>query len=395
MKLWSTLEAAGELSDVLIWWQMQLDTEFESLCQFLIATNRNAATYPKPIGRRLRVVADSFGVAALDHTQDRFIALQPADVVCWRWDVRAFSRQIADALNIDANHEPIGRTLHETLLGDLPVELGGRPVYLCLRGQVSLAATAITHIAAHAKKPYLVLHPTGRVKTSAISAFLKATDGVLMSLYSLIQYHDGSLTAVEHARRKLLLALGFAEAEPIHRNTFQLIGNIREIWFAGKRHMMVETAGTWCIAALLAQPNRPIEATELEALRLGTDARRAGGLSEEITDAESILKYKSRVTEIAAELEAAKRNNDIGAIASLESERFEIIKTIDKAKGIGGKIRKKSDASRTANTISQNITRDIKKIRESHEELANHLSATITRGSTLVYRPDREYDWML
>lgn len=396
MNLWRTFESAGELTDVLPWWRMRLGTEFESLRRFLVATDRNAASYPSESGRRFRVVADMFGVTAMDNDSGVAVELTPDDIVCWRWDVRRFSREIAGVLKIAEQHERVSRTLHETKVGDLSIELGGRPVYLCLRGSASLAMSALTNIAAHARQPYLVLYPTGQIKTHAVDAILKATDGVMMSLDSLLTLDStGRFVEANDSQRQVALALGIATTEPLQRNTFHLVGDIREMWFDSQRHMMPETAGTWYIAALLAQPNRPIEATELEALRVGTDARRAGGVDEEVVDEESLQRYEQRVREIARELDIAKRNNDLAEQSALQSEQAAIVKEIGSAKGLGGRIRKRSDATRTANTVSQNITRDIKKIRKHHESLANHLASAITRGSTLAYRPDRDYAWML
>ncbi|MGQ9915699.1 MAG: hypothetical protein ACUVQQ_15275 [Thermogutta sp.] len=169
-------------------------------------------------------------------------------------------------------------------------------------------------------------------------------------------------------------------------------------WFVrgfGQEGHFKDRVGFQYIAKLLAAPAGAVAMMELVGGVEGGIRVTAG---DKVLDATALKSYRERLAEIKAEIEEARRDNDLGALENLTREKQSILDELKSATGLGGKGRKLGDdLNRVRSRIANALERAFRALEKGGlKKLANHFRLTISaEGKTCVYRPDARPDWSL
>jgi hypothetical protein len=112
--------------------------------------------------------------------------------------------------------------------------------------------------------------------------------------------------------------------------------------------------------------------------RLLVDPRIPVGTSGPVLDDQALAAYRKIYHEITHDEEEAKRDNDHSRIIELEKQKEAFSAEIEKATGLGGRRREKSDPERGRKNFSNAVTRAIDAVASEHEWLEKHLQNSIT-----------------
>jgi chromosome condensin MukBEF ATPase and DNA-binding subunit MukB len=95
------------------------------------------------------------------------------------------------------------------------------------------------------------------------------------------------------------------------------------------------------------------------------------------------------LAELRAELDEAYTLNDQGRIERAQSEIDDLTQELSQAMGLDGQVRHtRSVAEQVRVNVTRTIKAAIKKIREYHPTLGQHLATTIKTGTYCAYTPD-------
>ena len=170
-------------------------------------------------------------------------------------------------------------------------------------------------------------------------------------------------------------------------------GEYWSVEFEGVTTLLRDSKGVRVLAELLATPNRPWSALDLERLGApGDDATAraiASGDAGALLDETAKREYRARLKELSEDIDDAEQSGDAPAVAALKAEKDIITSELHRALGLGGR-------SRVAGSIGErarlNVTRalrsTLRRIAASAPELATHLDATVRTGTVCVYTPD-------
>ncbi len=156
---------------------------------------------------------------------------------------------------------------------------------------------------------------------------------------------------------------------------------------------------------LLSRPREVVSALELGGLLDGASSISAGsptaidfGDAGPMLDAESKKQYRLRLEELEADLDAARRFNDIGRVEQLSDEMEFLEAEMRRAVGLSQRDRKASSTSERARIrITNAIRAAVSRIETHHPTLGAHLKLSIKTGAVCSYRPDPavEIKWKL
>lgn len=198
------------------------------------------------------------------------------------------------------------------------------------------------------------------------------------------------------------------DAEPILTATLSFLGDAPAVDGPMNQPSWTRTGDTWTICfdrrtihvrhakgladlrILVARPGQAVEALELYA---GADAPRPSA-PEPVVDRKALAAYRSRLAELAEELEQAEGLADLGRSERIQAERQALLEHLGQITGLGGRVRTgTSPAERARKAVSARIRDAITKISAHHPELAAHLEAAITTGSRCMYKPAQPVAW--
>ena len=171
-----------------------------------------------------------------------------------------------------------------------------------------------------------------------------------------------------------------------------------EFWTVGDRDSLFrlrDTKGMGYLAVLLANPGREFHALELEA---GDGEAAPVGDAGEALDASARAAYRSRLEDLASELEEARSHNDVGRAERLESEIDAISQELERAFGLGGRARRVGSAAERARVnVTRAILGAVRKVESHSTRLGRELAATVRTGAFCAYQPDpsRPLRWRL
>ncbi len=207
--------------------------------------------------------------------------------------------------------------------------------------------------------------------------------------------------------------------EGITENVWIQEGDRWKVVWDDKSVYLKDTDGAHYIAELLASPRKKQPAVALYTrLKAPSTAERsradevladgrfskegkvsqlgASAGSDTIFDRETYQKIAKRLREIDEELDAAERDNDSARTEKLQEEKAFLAAEVEKALGLGGKLRTFADAThRHAQNVSKAIHLVLKKLADCHPSLHKHLEQSLKTGSTLKYTPPKQTRWRL
>ena len=163
-----------------------------------------------------------------------------------------------------------------------------------------------------------------------------------------------------------------------------------EITYDGKMVLLEDAKGLHDILRLISLNGEEIHCMELMG---GTMIQQGVAFS---IDHKAKEEYKDRIAELLSDIDEAIEMNDHVRAGHLQEEYDKVVDYLSKSIGLGGKQRKTNDQSDKARSaVTWRIRSAIKKIVESHESLANHLSNSIKTGTFCSYRPKPKVEWIL
>ncbi len=160
--------------------------------------------------------------------------------------------------------------------------------------------------------------------------------------------------------------------------------------FAGRSVIVPDLKGLHDIRRLLTQPGEEVHCVDL------ADRGEDGFLGDEVLDERARSALKERLRDLQEDLVEAEDMHDLGRAEKLKEEMDQLLETLSSALGLGGRSRRLGDAAEKARTtVAWRVRHALKRLRETHPELGQHLLNSIRTGAFCSYRPDRVIDWHL
>ncbi|GEL25285.1 hypothetical protein PSU4_42390 [Pseudonocardia sulfidoxydans NBRC 16205] len=238
-------------------------------------------------------------------------------------------------------------------------------------------------------------------------AGLFAIEGILAGTWGCVDGHLGRLAALlgddAAAREHLAVAVGldgaagaalgertrrWAGAAPAPASgadaTFRRCGEIWTVGWQGREVRLRDSKGMRDLAVLLARPGREVTVHELTGARVAAPA-------VEVADRTAIAAYRSRLRELAAEIDDAGPR---GARAA--AERDALLAELGAVTGLGGRPRTAgSDVERMRKAVGNRIRQALARIDAADPDLGRHLAVSVRTGTSCRYAPDRDVHWQL
>jgi pimeloyl-ACP methyl ester carboxylesterase len=208
-----------------------------------------------------------------------------------------------------------------------------------------------------------------------------------------------ALAAIGDSWQLLATSSGMAP-EPAPREPpmlFRLEGEYWTVAFGGKVIRMRDAKGLGYLARLLRHPHREFHVLDLlvgDAPRTG-DTAREDGLVTATPDAGVVLDdlakhaYRQRIAELEADIEEARRWNDLERTARAEGELDALTRELARAVGLGGRDRRAaSDSERARVSVTKAVRGAVRRLEDQHPDLGRHLSLAVRTGTFCAYDPD-------
>ncbi len=177
-------------------------------------------------------------------------------------------------------------------------------------------------------------------------------------------------------------------------NELRRSGDVWTLTFGGRSAHFKHGRGLTDLAVLLTSPGREVHVAELWS---GAHAAEAiGSEADPVLDEEALTSYKARLREVERAITDAEEAANAEAAEGHRQERDALAKELRAAVGLGGRKRRLGQPSeRARKAVSARIRASIKKVRELHPELGEHLETSITTGNFCIYAPSKEIEWRL
>ncbi|MFD1934089.1 AAA family ATPase [Nonomuraea mangrovi] len=193
--------------------------------------------------------------------------------------------------------------------------------------------------------------------------------------------------------REAFAEVGVADAG----REFTRQGSVWSLTFGGRTAHVPDAKGLRDLHHLLSRPGTDLPAVQLLAPEGGevvVAARRLGG--DAVLDEEAKARYRHHLARLDEETDRALELGDDSRAAALDREREALLAELRAAAGLGGRARRLGDeAERARKTVTARIRDVLRKLDTLHPELAAHLRATVSTGTTCRYDPDSDLTWRL
>ena len=171
-------------------------------------------------------------------------------------------------------------------------------------------------------------------------------------------------------------------------NELRLVNGVRLITFQGKQVQVRDSKGLGDLAVLIGARGADVHVLTLighKLARLGADP---------VLDRRAKAAFKSRLADLAREIDDADAAGSPERAETLRSERDALIRELAAAAGLGGRDRKLGDETeRARKTVSARVRDALSKIERVHPELAAHLRSALQMGTVCSYRPSESTTW--
>ncbi|TDV53812.1 ATP-binding protein [Actinophytocola oryzae] len=183
-----------------------------------------------------------------------------------------------------------------------------------------------------------------------------------------------------------------SDVEPLPHNEFRCTGETWSLSMAGRTVHVPDSKGLRDLHVLLRAPGKEIPATRLLNPSGGETVTATGG--DPLLDEEARTRYRARLSTLDELIEEADTAGEDQKAAAYDREREALLTELRTATGLGGRTRRLGDeAERARKTVTARIRDTLRKLDTSHPELATHLRATVTTGTTCAYHPEVGITW--
>jgi hypothetical protein len=213
---------------------------------------------------------------------------------------------------------------------------------------------------------------------------------------AVAQHRELGATAwVSRSQEALARIDGPAASPPAQRGVFRREGDWWTVGFAGREARIADAKGLRDIRTLIAAPGRTVPAAVLLEATAGRDALEESRLgADEVLDGRARAAYRARLAELDEALSEAEGDNDVERIARARFERQLLADELAAALGLGGRSRLLgSGAERARKAVTARIRNSLRRLERCHPELAAHLAASITTGTSCGYVPAEPVTW--
>jgi tetratricopeptide (TPR) repeat protein len=173
-------------------------------------------------------------------------------------------------------------------------------------------------------------------------------------------------------------------------NEFRRADGVRTLCFGGKQVQVPDSKGLGDLAVLIGARGAGVHVLTLvgrELPRLGADP---------VLDERAKAAYKSRLDDLAVQIDDADAAGRSAAAEKLRSERDALIRELAAAAGLGGRDRRLGDETeRARKTVSARVRDALSKIEGVHPELAAHLRSALSMGTVCSYAPTEPTTWQV
>jgi hypothetical protein len=171
-------------------------------------------------------------------------------------------------------------------------------------------------------------------------------------------------------------------------NELRLVNGVRLISFQGKQVQVPDSKGLGDLAVLIGAHGADVHVFTLighKLARLGADP---------VLDERARAAFKSRLADLAWEIDDADAAGRAERAETLRSERDALIHEVAAAAGLGGRDRRLGDETeRARKTVSARVRDALSKIEHVHPELAAHLRSALRMGAVCSYTPAEPTTW--
>ncbi|MEV4176968.1 AAA family ATPase [Nonomuraea sp. NPDC049709] len=178
-------------------------------------------------------------------------------------------------------------------------------------------------------------------------------------------------------------------------NAFRFDGEVWTLTFAGRTVHLPDSKGLADLRVLIGRPGSDVSAVDLlnpPGGQVVVAARSMGG--DDVLDEEARTRYRSRLEVLDEEIDRAVELGDDRRAAEFDAERQALLDELRTATGLGGRPRRLGDdAERARKAVTNRIRNTLRQLDHRHPELAAHLRASISTGSTCRYQPPSEVHW--
>ncbi|MEA2219044.1 MAG: eukaryotic-like serine/threonine-protein kinase [Solirubrobacteraceae bacterium] len=194
---------------------------------------------------------------------------------------------------------------------------------------------------------------------------------------------DGAIVRVADLRARLARTSARREAPPSGARRVARLSRAHDVWlldFDGRSVVLHDAKGLHQLAALLANPGRPIGAVALAAVAPGRPIAVAAGLPGQ----------RERAGELREEIAEARAYNDPERAARASAELEALAAEVAAADPAGG-----ASGERARVNVTRAVRAAQRRIGEQAPELGHLLARTIRTGSSCTYvpSPDQPLEW--
>ena len=178
---------------------------------------------------------------------------------------------------------------------------------------------------------------------------------------------------------------------------FRRAGASWTLSYAGRTVRLPDAKGMRDLAVLLSRPGQPVPAAELVALSGGGRQARAGLAlgADAVLDDRAKQAYRRRLQDLDREVAEAEDQGDPERVEKARQERDAIAHELAAALGLGGRDRGLGDPTeRARKAVTERIRYSLARIARAHPELAGHLEASVTTGSSCAYVAAEPVTWL-
>ncbi len=310
------------------------------------------------------------------------VEIAPERVRQWRVDPGRVADLLADCLSPGQQSDNIVPNI-AWWLGTVDIGDAAYGAYFVRNGSREVAS-AIARIGQRGARRRTIIIGL-REFVDDTSPFALTTD--LSSVFSW----DGKSFSLKLNRLRSALPVDVYEG-----NVFILEGDSYRITYEGKQVTLPSSAGLFYIACLIQKHPNFISSVELQALRNDASPLVLAGTSGESIGQEGLSILNQHLEDLDEEIADAKNNHDVGWLEKLQEEREQVLDEVRKAKGLGGRLRDRSDAEKARKAVLNAIAGAIKKISKAHPALGEHFERFIETGRDCRYSAEPEsIEWLV
>lgn len=395
---WDSINTLPALRGTDILWRKHFGTAYDRARQFMRGTTELACNYPcnSPCGLGCYMVVRHVARGTIAICPDEFpqadpIDLSTRDVVMHEFDIGRLAEHLCQKLSIEPLDKPHMLTRWAWDIGSAGLPCG-KSINVAFAIQIN--GSGYTHVAekllSRGRTAHVLLVPCSC--DAETRRLIEDNDGYVLALSDI-----APLIYTDETPLRPLATIIASRKEPIvPEYMFRKSGTKWSVrWAGGQIGEFGLRKGFAYMKTLIDHPNQSYDAIDLhyhhakikDPKKLGDQMNVAGDMRKHTLEKE--------LNRLKDDYHIAEACGDNDRMAEIQAERANIAAAITEYFGSGGRPRTTGDPKKkAADAVGKAVAGALKALMEHGQpELAAHLSSSITTGSELAYRPDRDIHW--